>query len=370
MYPNSGPWPGFPTQYTGYPPYYPGVPHTTNPTNIPHPAPYVSDPGSSLATTRSTASPKEFVPGGVAGPAHTVTPSPGFPLPQKKVLRISNPNTGEAVVLRPPDVATGMADVSKPTQPERPLTKKERKRKAKLEAEEKQRQEEEGKETKRKAEEDERLKKLEAEEQKKRKEEERSKREEGRSKWEEEFEKRRREIAEEVRIDRMRRKEEQDRALKGEKSEAKAKAKEERRRLKLAEEADAQPAALVKELEKKKELPRFATTSTSRTETPVSPPQIPGGYLDPLDPGRSPPLKTNEERFRASAKLLGEAGILQFAGSSPQTQDSRLDQDPSLEVVSLKEKVRSFRTKALCDWLQLTLGPLCNRLGYPAVGPG
>ncbi|KAG8947049.1 hypothetical protein FRC04_011229 [Tulasnella sp. 424] len=364
MYPNSGPWSGFPTQYTGYPPYYPGVPHTTNTTNIPHPVPYTSDPDSLSATSRLTASAKEFVPGGVAGPAHTVTPSPGFPLPQKKVLRISNPKTGEAVVLRPPDVATRTVYVSKPTQPERPLTKKERKRKAKLEAEEKQRQEEEEKETKRKAKEDERLKKLEAEEQKKRKEEERSKweeeekvpkrkteederfkkseeeeqkkrKEEEQSKWEEEFEKRRREIAEEVRIDRMRRKEEQHRALKGEKSEAKATAKEERRRLKQAEEADAQPAASVKELEKKKELPRFATTSTSGTGTPVSPPQIPGGYLDPLDPGRSPPLKTNEERFRASAKLLGEAGILQFAGSSPRTQDSRLDQDPSLEVDTL-----------------------------------
>ncbi|KAG8927091.1 hypothetical protein FRC00_002288 [Tulasnella sp. 408] len=67
----------------------------------------------------------------------SVTPSQEPPLPkQSTTIEISNLNTGNAVVVPLPDPANvaGLASVQSPTQPERPLPKRERKRMAGLEA--------------------------------------------------------------------------------------------------------------------------------------------------------------------------------------------------------------------------------------------
>ncbi|KAG9045207.1 hypothetical protein FS837_006821 [Tulasnella sp. UAMH 9824] len=189
MLPNRGPWPTLPPQTLQNSYYYPGGFHTSGtsaPPSAPHPpdltsssvtpsTPQGSGPTSSPVTTPLTANAREFVPSGMAGPT-PLTPSPSFPLFKKSTgIRISNPNTGEVVVLRPPDTANAAraAAVQRPTRPEnpnairifnprtgeavvlpppnlahaagaagvqqpihqRPLTKKERKMKAKLEAE-------------------------------------------------------------------------------------------------------------------------------------------------------------------------------------------------------------------------------------------
>ncbi|KAG8927092.1 hypothetical protein FRC00_002289 [Tulasnella sp. 408] len=175
---------------------------------------------------------------GTAGPAPHVTPSPGFPLPTRSpTVNIPNPNTVNAA---------GAAGVGGSTQPERPLTKAERKMKAKLEAEEKKRAEE-VKTARKEAEEAERLRKAEVEESKREEEEVRTleaelrkleeemrKEEEELKKWEEE----RREAEEDVR------KLEEKHRIQREKSERARKDREEtkiedERRHGLAEEANA-----------------------------------------------------------------------------------------------------------------------------------
>lgn len=171
------------------------------------------------------------------GPA-PVTPSPGFPLPTRSpTIKISNPNTVNAA---------GAAGVGGSTQPERPLTKKERKIKAELEAQEKKRAEE-VKIAQKEAQEAERLRKAEVEESKREEEEVRTleaelrkleeemrKEEEELKKWEEE----RREAEEYVR------KLEEEHRIQRDKSERTRKEREdatveEEQRHKLAEEANA-----------------------------------------------------------------------------------------------------------------------------------
>ncbi|KAG8912553.1 hypothetical protein FRC00_004275, partial [Tulasnella sp. 408] len=72
-------------------------------TNIPPSVPSTPAPVRPSLTTPLTASAREFVPSNL-GRSPPMVPSPGFPLPKKSnAIKISNPNTGEAVVLRPPD---------------------------------------------------------------------------------------------------------------------------------------------------------------------------------------------------------------------------------------------------------------------------
>ncbi|KAG8896369.1 hypothetical protein FRC00_006058 [Tulasnella sp. 408] len=231
MLSNRGPWPtASPPQNLQYPSYYPGGFHTVYTSGASAPpsapdasgpasspiapsSPPASGPSSSPVTTSLTANAREFVPSGTTGPT-PVNPSPGFPLFKKSTgIRISNPNTGEAIVLPPPTSARAAraASVQQPTQPERsnairifnprtgkavvlpppnlahaagavgvqqpthherPLTKKERKMKAKLEADTKKkaeaeammrRRQDEQEKKAQEAEEAERLRKAEAE---------------------------------------------------------------------------------------------------------------------------------------------------------------------------------------------------------------
>ncbi|KAG8924579.1 hypothetical protein FRC01_011322 [Tulasnella sp. 417] len=107
--------------------------------------PFYNGPFQATASMASGAS-------GLAGTG-VVPPSP-FPLlpnvslaPKSRPLRISNPTTGKAVIPQSPDPVTRARAVASP-QPvrpdsERPLTKKERKQQAKLEAEKKRQEDEE-----------------------------------------------------------------------------------------------------------------------------------------------------------------------------------------------------------------------------------
>ncbi|KAG8949381.1 hypothetical protein FRC04_008616 [Tulasnella sp. 424] len=98
MSPGTGPMPALPPPSSSTPVPHPNVPQIN--TSVPPSTP--ATPPSAPPTTSLTPSATEFVTGSMSGPSPT-TPSPGFPLP-KNSIRISNPNTGEAVVLRPPDV--------------------------------------------------------------------------------------------------------------------------------------------------------------------------------------------------------------------------------------------------------------------------
>ncbi|KAG9045205.1 hypothetical protein FS837_006819 [Tulasnella sp. UAMH 9824] len=112
-----------------------------------------------------SANAREPKPVGVAGP-RPMTPSPSFFLPKRSTtIKLSNPKTGETVFLQSPDPvdAAEAVGVGRSDQPERPLTKRQRKMKAKWEAEEKQR-EEEAERAQKEAEEPERLRTVQEEE--------------------------------------------------------------------------------------------------------------------------------------------------------------------------------------------------------------
>ncbi|KAG9033788.1 hypothetical protein FS837_002386 [Tulasnella sp. UAMH 9824] len=101
--PRTGPMPVLHPQASS-----PAVPHPGAPqinTNLPPSVPStpVPAPVRPSLTTPLTAGAREFVPSNLGGSSPMI-PSPGFPLPKKSnAIKISNPNTGEAVVLRPPD---------------------------------------------------------------------------------------------------------------------------------------------------------------------------------------------------------------------------------------------------------------------------
>ncbi|KAG8924577.1 hypothetical protein FRC01_011320 [Tulasnella sp. 417] len=218
-----------------------------NATSVPPASPYVAGPSSSPVTTPLTANAPELVPTGTTDWT-PVTPSAGFPLPRRSsILKIPDPRTGERIVPQPPDPVNGAqaAGVEQQTAPQRPLTKKERKRLAKLEADEKLMADPEARERLRKEEEERKAKKdaehaeairkvreeiLKSREETARKKEEfvlNRRKEEARKRAEEEL---LRKKEEEGRI--QREKEERER----EEAEAKAKADEEQRLVRLAQE--------------------------------------------------------------------------------------------------------------------------------------
>ncbi|KAG9045206.1 hypothetical protein FS837_006820 [Tulasnella sp. UAMH 9824] len=290
MLPNRGPWPTFPPQNFPYPYYYPGsyYPTYNGANHVPPSAPYASGLGSSPVTPSTPYAPgpssspvitplasNAFRPAGTAGPA-PVTPSPGFPLPQRSpTIQISNPNTGESFVtrLQVPVNAAEVAGVGGPTPHERPLTKKERKMKAKLEAEEKKRAEE-VKAARKEAEEAERLRKAEVEESKREEEEVRMleqelrkleedmrKEEEELKKWEAE----RKEAEEDVRKLEEQHRIQQDKTERARKEREKAKVEEERRH-RLAEETNAVFQANNQEKAPPKGLPASSSLERSGAE--------------------------------------------------------------------------------------------------------
>ncbi|KIO33497.1 hypothetical protein M407DRAFT_17750 [Tulasnella calospora MUT 4182] len=358
MFPNWGSWSTYPPQNLAYPQYQFGALHTAYDatTNVPDSTTHASGPSSPSVTTRLTANAREFAPAEMAGPA-PVTPSPGFPLPKRSsAIKISNPNTGQAIVLGPPVPATVPRAVRVDQPTDRPLTKKERKRKAKLEAEEKQRaeteakvrlwRENEEKRAKEKAEEVERIKMAEEEQRKREGEAEETWREaeeelrtlvEERRKAEEELmdaEEERRKAKEELRKleekHRIRRDKEEQARKEREEAEAKAEAEEEQKLRRLAEEAA-----------------RFATKKQEKPSPvglPASSP-FPSAQRPPLtsnlDPKwasdwretfdrvvyseriQHPPAeldsgKPNEEWFRASQRELEQSSTFQAASSSLQ----------------------------------------------------
>ncbi|KAG9043105.1 hypothetical protein FS837_010034, partial [Tulasnella sp. UAMH 9824] len=358
MSPRTGPMPALPPQASS-----PAVPHPGAPqinTNLPPSVPSTPAPVRPSLTTPLTAGAREFVPSNLGGSSPMI-PSPGFPLPKKSnAIKISNPNTGEAVVLRPPDGGhsrtlsrdTAVVHESSPlrkapirmeTQEEK-KAREEKERKAreeaeakrKKDAEEKLKKEEEEREAKRKAEEAERLKKEEEErlkkeaEEKKRQEEEAEKKrledekrrqeeEEARKKKEEE-ERIQREAEEKARKEKeeQERKERQERERK-EREEAEAaaaKAAEEERLRKeaaeaeaarLAAEAKAKEEAEAKEREEREKLqaPSLSrTASASSVATPLTASPKPGSASLPAKPSL-PPISTGSDRPRPARPVPG-----------------------------------------------------------------
>ncbi|KAG8915185.1 hypothetical protein FRC00_006842 [Tulasnella sp. 408] len=292
MSPRTGPMPALPPQASS-----PAVPHPGAPqinTNLPPSVPSTPAPVRRSLTTRLTAGSREWVPS-ILGGSSPMIPSPGFPLPKKSnAIKISNPNTGEAVVLRPPDGGhsrtlsrdTAVVHESSPlrkapirmeTQEEkRAREEKERKAKEELEAkkkkeaEDKLKKEEEEREAKWKAEEAERLKKEEEErlkkeaEEKKRQEEEAEKKRLEDEKRRQKEEEARKKKEEEERIQR----EAEEKARK-EKEEQERKEREERER-KEREEVEAAAAAKAEEEERLRkeaeEAAKFAAEAKAKEE--------------------------------------------------------------------------------------------------------
>ncbi|KAG8949387.1 hypothetical protein FRC04_008622 [Tulasnella sp. 424] len=364
MSPRTGPMPTLPPPSSSTPVPHPNVPQIN--TSVPPSLP--STPASARPTTSLTPSAREFVPGGMSGPS-PMTPSPGFPLP-KKSIRISNPNTGEAVVLRPPDVGhtrnlsrdTATVHESSPLRKvqirmESPMDKKAREEKEqklkdeaeakkRKEAEDKAKKEEEEKEAKRKAEEAERLKleeeerrKKEAEEKAKREEEERIRLEEEKKRQEEEAARKKKEEEERLKKEAEERerkeleererkaKEEQERKER-EEAEAKARAeaeekirKEAEEAARLAAEAKAKEEAEAKEREEREKLqaPSLSrTASASSVATPANASPKPGSTSLPAKP-ILPPIATGGDRPRMQRPVPGPLDLSSTQQRAPLT---------------------------------------------------
>ncbi|KAG8929466.1 hypothetical protein FRC01_004283 [Tulasnella sp. 417] len=270
-----------------------------NATSVPPASPYVSGPSSSPVTTPLTANAPEFVPTGTTD-STPVTPSSGFPLARRSsILKIPDPRTGERVVGQPPDPANGAeaAGVERPTAPQRPLTKKERKRLAKLEADEKMIADPEAKERFRKEEEERKAKKdaehaeairkvreeiLKSREETARKKEEvvlKRREEEARNKAEEKLKKREEKARKGAEEELLRKKEEEGRIQREkeereyEEAEAKAKTDEEQRLVRLAQEAVARFWAERQEEASPTEIPTSPRSASTRP--PSATPKLP-----------------------------------------------------------------------------------------------
>ncbi|KAG8934848.1 hypothetical protein FRC01_014014 [Tulasnella sp. 417] len=344
MSPRTGPMSTLPPQAPGAT----GPPQIN--TNLPPSVPSTPGPGRPTSLTPSA---REFVPS-----SSPMIPSPGFPLPKKSTaIKISNPNTGEAVVFRPPDGGHGRnlsvsgtsavhessplrkTPIKMETQEEKKAREeKERKdkeeadAKKKKEAEAKLKKEEEEREAKRKAEEAERLKKEEEERLKKEAEEKAKRDAEEKKRQEEEAARRKKE--EEERLQReaeeraLKEKEEQERKEREERerverelkereeAEAKAKAEEEERLRKEAEEAaaaklaaetKAKEEAEAKEREEREKLQAPAlsrTASASSVATPLTASPKPGSASLPAKP-HLPPISTNTDRPKPQRPVPG-----------------------------------------------------------------
>ncbi|KAG8988055.1 hypothetical protein FRB90_002993, partial [Tulasnella sp. 427] len=351
MSPRTG-LPNLPPQPAGSAVPHPGAPQIN--TNLPPSVPSTPVPGRPAITTPLTAGAREFVPGGAGarefvpgggmGGSSMLIQSPGFPLPKKpNAIKISNPNTGEAVVLRPPDgghsrtlsrdtaaaVAAGVGAHAvhessplrkAPIRMESEQDKKareEKERKAKEEVEARKRKEEEEKkrkeeEERRKVEEAERLKreeeervKKEAEEKAKREEEERVRAEEEKKRKEEEEARKKKEEEERVERERV----EQEERERREQEERERKVQEERER-KTREEAEAKARAEEEERRKKEE-EEAARLAEAKAKEEVE-------------------AKEREEREKA----LRAPSVPTSASASPKPVSANLPAKPSLPPIS------------------------------------